>query len=95
MRGAAFLLIALLTACSGGKPDPRGADRDKTVLSVSATGRNEMRPDMAIFSAGVETFGKTGPDASAAPAAVSAPPIRVGTDINEVVVSVDFALEPK
>jgi uncharacterized protein YggE len=31
----------------------------------------------------------------AAPPTVSAPPIRVGTDINEVAVSVDFALERK
>jgi hypothetical protein len=30
-----------------------------------------------------------------APTAVAAPPIRVGTDINEVAVTVDFALEEK
>jgi uncharacterized protein len=63
------LLLAatyMLTACSGGKLDPRGVDRNETLLSVSATGRNETRPDMASFSAGIETFGKTGPEASKA-----------------------------
>ncbi|MFM2409910.1 MAG: hypothetical protein RL481_738, partial [Pseudomonadota bacterium] len=46
--------------------NPRGVDRDETLLSVSATGRSETRPDMATFTAGIETFGKTGPDASKA-----------------------------
>jgi uncharacterized protein len=66
----ALALGALLTlsACGGGERghDPRGVDRDETLLSVSATGRSETRPDMATFSAGIETFGKTGPDASKA-----------------------------
>jgi uncharacterized protein len=64
----ALALGALLTlsACGGGRHDPRGVDRDETLLSVSATGRSETRPDMATFSAGIETFGKTGPDASKA-----------------------------
>jgi uncharacterized protein len=57
-----------LSACGGGdgRHDPRGVDHDETLLSVSATGRSETRPDMASFSAGIETFGKTGPDASKA-----------------------------
>jgi uncharacterized protein len=53
-----------LTACGGGKPDQRGVGRNETLLSVSATGRSETRPDMASFSAGIETFGATGPAAS-------------------------------
>ena len=40
MRMVALPLVALLAACSGGKPDPRGVDHDETLLSVSATGRN-------------------------------------------------------
>lgn len=59
----------VLAACGGGgdhRHDPRGVDRDETLLSVSATGRSETRPDMATFSAGIETFGATGPVASAA-----------------------------
>ncbi|MGL5837311.1 MAG: SIMPL domain-containing protein [Sphingorhabdus sp.] len=66
MRLFALFPIALLAACSGGEPDPRGVDRDETLLSVSATGRNEVRPDMATFSAGIETFGATGAAASQA-----------------------------
>jgi uncharacterized protein len=66
VRLIALPLIALLAACSSGKPDPRGVDHDETLLSVSATGRNEVRPDMATFSAGIETFGATGAAASQA-----------------------------
>jgi uncharacterized protein len=69
MRGRILLLCATalaLSACGGGKPDPRGVGHDETLLSVSATGRSETRPDMASFSAGIETFGATGPLASAA-----------------------------
>ncbi len=61
--------ILALGACGGGghdHADPRGVDRDETLLSVSATGRNEVRPDMASFSAGIETFGATGAAASQA-----------------------------
>jgi uncharacterized protein len=62
----ALAAYSMLAGCSDGKPDARGIDRDETLLSVSATGRNETRPDMATFSAGIETFGKTGPEASKA-----------------------------
>lgn len=59
--------LMLLSACNGGdQHNPRGVDHDETLLSVSATGRSEIRPDMATFSAGIETFGATGPAASAA-----------------------------
>ena len=59
--------LMLLSACNGGdQHNPRGVDHDETLLSVSATGRSETRPDMATFSAGIETFGATGPAASAA-----------------------------
>jgi uncharacterized protein len=70
IRGALLLGVTLsLAACGsgdGGHPNPRGVDHDETLLSVSASGRSETRPDMATFSAGIETFGKTGVDASAA-----------------------------
>jgi uncharacterized protein len=66
----ALAAAATLSACGkggdGGRHDPRGVDRDETLLSVSASGRNEVRPDMATFSAGIETFGPTGAAASQA-----------------------------
>lgn len=67
IRAAFPLVISVsLAACGGGggRHDPRGVDRDETLLSVSATGRSETRPDMATFSAGIETFGQSGPEAS-------------------------------
>jgi uncharacterized protein len=68
LRFIALTIPVLLSACSGGsgKSDPRGVDHDETLLSVSATGRSETRPDMATFLAGIETFGATGPEASKA-----------------------------
>ena len=71
-RGTILAAVSLfaLSACGkggdSGRHDPRGVDRDETLLSVSATGRNEVRPDMASFSAGIETFGATGAAASTA-----------------------------
>jgi uncharacterized protein len=55
---AALIAAATLTvsACSDGKPDPRGVDHDETLLSVSAIGRAENRPDQAAFTAGIETI---------------------------------------
>jgi uncharacterized protein len=70
IRAAPLFAVALsLSACGGGdggQANPRGVDHDETLLSVSASGRSETRPDMATFSAGIETFGKTGADASKA-----------------------------
>lgn len=70
IRPALLLSFTLaLAACGGGggdRHDPRGVDHDETLLSVSAMGRNEVRPDMAVFSAGIETFGATGAAASQA-----------------------------
>jgi len=58
MRYRAFLLlpIASLAACGDKPADPRGVDHDETLLSVSATGRSETRPDEARFTAGVSTI---------------------------------------
>ena len=56
----------MLAACGSAAPDPRGVDRQETLLSVSATGEAETRPDQAFFQVGVENFGQTGEAASAA-----------------------------
>ncbi len=63
-----FLLLAPLTlAACGDKPtDPRGVDRTETLLSVSASGQAEARPDRAQFQAGIETRAGTARQASTA-----------------------------
>jgi uncharacterized protein len=69
MRKLTFVALVtpiLLTACTGGKPDPRGVDHDETLLSVSATGQAEMRPDMASFTAGMSTIRSDAKTATAA-----------------------------
>lgn len=57
MKTAITLTLCLaLAACGGGKRDPRGVDRDETLLSVSATGQSQTVPDEARFSAGVSSI---------------------------------------
>lgn len=58
MRYHILMLPALLAvgACGGKAPDPRGVEHDETLLSVSATGRSETKPDEARFTAGVSTI---------------------------------------
>lgn len=71
MRAAANFFIALafaaaLAACSEGAADQRGVARNETLLSVSAAGQAESRPDRAQFQAGVETIARTAREASTA-----------------------------
>lgn len=71
MRSIPALILAAsapfaLVACGTAAPDPRGVDRSETLLSVSAVGEAETRPDEAFFQAGVENFGRTGEAASSA-----------------------------
>lgn len=63
-----FLFLAPLTlaACGDTSADPRGVDRSETLLSVSASGQAESRPDRAQFQAGIETWAGTARQASAA-----------------------------
>ncbi len=63
MRLALFLPLAL-AACQSAAPDPRGVDRDETLLTVSAIGRAETRPDEARFSLGVNTIAGSAAEAS-------------------------------
>lgn len=53
-----------LAACQPAAPDPRGVDHDETLLTVSATGKSETRPDEARFTLGVETLASTAREAS-------------------------------
>ena len=56
----------MLAGCGQATPDPRGVDRSETLLSVSATGRAEARPDKAEFQAGIQTWARSPKDASSA-----------------------------
>jgi len=64
MRLLALLPLALLTSCAPRAPDPRGVDHDETLLTVSATGRSETRPDEASVTVGVNSQGTTASEAS-------------------------------
>ena len=62
---AASLALAL-AACGDTPYDPRGVDRGETLLSVSASGQAESRPDRAEFQAGIETWARSARQASEA-----------------------------
>lgn len=64
MRMIALLPLAALAACQPAAPDPRGVDRDETLLTVSATGRAETRPDEASVTLGVNSQGASAAEAS-------------------------------
>src|SRR5688500_1570554 len=65
MRRFALPLAALaLTACERAAPDPRGVGRDETLLTVTATGRADTRPDEARLQLGVQSNAPSAGDAS-------------------------------
>ena len=64
MRLFVIPAIATLAACAPSPPDPRGVDHDETLLTVSATGRSETRPDEASITVGVNSQGATAAEAS-------------------------------
>lgn len=48
--------LTVLSGCTEAAPDPRGVDRDETVLTVTGTGRAEATPDQALFTAGLSSI---------------------------------------
>jgi uncharacterized protein YggE len=52
----ALLASCGLAACAPGTPDPRGVDRDETLLRLSASGEAEAVPDEAFIQLGVNTY---------------------------------------
>lgn len=64
MRPFVLVPLAVLAACHPAAPDPRGVDRDETLLMVSATGRSETRPDQASITLGVTSQGTSAAEAS-------------------------------
>lgn len=65
MRSIALLATAAaLAACERAAPDPRGIDRDETLLTVSATGQADTRPDEARLQLGVQSIAANSGEAS-------------------------------
>jgi uncharacterized protein YggE len=64
LRRSLILAPIALTACQPAATDPRGVGRDETLLTVSATGRSETRPDEARFMVGVNTLAPSAGEAS-------------------------------
>ena len=65
MRSLALLpLLTVLAACDRAPADPRGVDRDETLLTVTATGRADTRPDEARLQLGVQSDAATSGEAS-------------------------------
>jgi uncharacterized protein YggE len=62
-----MLIVPLLALAACERADDvRGVDRKETLLSVSASGHAESRPDKAEFPAGIETWARSPKEASAA-----------------------------
>ncbi|MDQ3246296.1 MAG: SIMPL domain-containing protein [Pseudomonadota bacterium] len=65
MRVPAALGLSLaVAACQQAAPDPRGVARDETLLTVTATGRADSRPDEARLQLGVQSVAATSDEAS-------------------------------
>lgn len=65
MRIALLILLpSLLAACERAAPDPRGVGRDETLLTVTATGRADTRPDEARLQLGVQSQAASAGEAS-------------------------------
>lgn len=64
MRNLAIFPILALAACQPPAADPRGVDRDETLLTVTATGRADSRPDEARLQLGVQSQAGSAGEAS-------------------------------
>ncbi|MBA3511164.1 SIMPL domain-containing protein [Sphingomonas sp.] len=58
------LAAASLAACDRAAPDPRGVGRNETLLTVSASGRADTRPDEARLQLGVQSQAGSAGEAS-------------------------------
>lgn len=64
MRIPLLLGLAALSACERAPADPRGVDRNETLLTVTATGRADSRPDEARLQLGVQSQAASAGEAS-------------------------------
>lgn len=56
--------LPLVAACQPANPDPRGVEKGETLLTISATGRAEARPNEARLRMGVISVGPNAGEAS-------------------------------
>ena len=63
---AGALSLIVLGGCQAAAPDPRGVAKDETLLTVSASGRADTRPDEARLQLGVQSIARTSAEASQA-----------------------------
>ena len=61
---AVLVAAALLSGCERAPADPRGVDRNETLLTVTATGRADTRPDEARLQLGVQSDAPSAGEAS-------------------------------
>ncbi|QPQ55873.1 SIMPL domain-containing protein [Allosphingosinicella flava] len=64
MRIFALSIPLLLGGCQASAPDPRGVKGNETLLTVSASGKAETRPDEARLQLGVQSIAPTADEAS-------------------------------
>ncbi len=62
---APILILTLAAGCSDQAIDARGVEKAETLLSVSASGEADTRPDEARFTAGVENWARNAAASSA------------------------------
>lgn len=60
----AGVALVSLAACERAAPDPRGVKSNETLLTVSATGRADSRPDEARLQLGVQALAPSAGEAS-------------------------------
>lgn len=58
------VILPVLAACQPSNPDPRGVGKGETLLTISATGRAEARPNEARLRMGVVSLGANAGEAS-------------------------------
>ena len=60
----AVVAVISLSACDRAAPDPRGVKPNETLLTVTATGRADSRPDEARLQLGVQAIASSAGEAS-------------------------------
>lgn len=66
MRRLSLWSVLALAACQPAPPDPRGVEKDETLLTVTATGRADSTPDEARIQLGVQSLAGSADEASRA-----------------------------